>query len=154
MPAMLLEISVTYGAITVNYPSFRILGFPTKQRLLPISQVMFAGVITYQIGVMLLTAFSGLQYGINAVYPGGCGFDLKYVICAKTLCNGYLHVHQQCPCPEWQTIPIVISQHWFKYWLGAVRRQAILWTKVDWGMWCHTSLCHNELKQRHPDEMI
>ena len=26
---------------------------------------------------------------------------------------------------------LVISQHWFRYWLGAVRQQAITWTSVD-----------------------
>ena len=26
----------------------------------------------------------------------------------------------------------MISQYWFRYWLGAVRQQAITWTNVDW----------------------
>ena len=26
---------------------------------------------------------------------------------------------------------LMISQHWFRYWLGAVRQQAITWTNVD-----------------------
>ena len=26
---------------------------------------------------------------------------------------------------------LIIIQHWFKWWLGAVRQQAIIWTNVD-----------------------
>ena len=30
-----------------------------------------------------------------------------------------------------QRTHLVISQHWIRYWLGAVRQQSIIWTKVD-----------------------
>ena len=44
---------------------------------------------------------------------------------------------------------VMISQHWFRYWLGAVRQQAITWTNVDQDP-CHhmASLGHNELKRQ------
>ena len=42
----------------------------------------------------------------------------------------------------------LISQHWFRYWLGADRQQAITWGNVDPDL-CHRSelLGHNELRQ-------
>ena len=40
---------------------------------------------------------------------------------------------------------LMLNQQWFGNWLGAVRHQAITWTNVDWGQWCHmASLNHNE----------
>ena len=32
---------------------------------------------------------------------------------------------------EWYRNLLMISQHWFRYWLGAVRQQAITWANVD-----------------------
>ena len=41
---------------------------------------------------------------------------------------------------------LIISQHWFRYWLGAVRQQAITWDNVDEGLCRHiVSLGHNGL---------
>ena len=42
--------------------------------------------------------------------------------------------------------PWTISQHWFGYWLGAVRQQPITWANVHPDL-CHymASICHNEL---------
>ena len=46
----------------------------------------------------------------------------------------------------------MISQHWFGYWLGAVRQQAITWANVDLDPCCHmVSLGHNELKSPDPN---
>ena len=40
----------------------------------------------------------------------------------------------------------MISQHWFRWWLGAIRQQAITWASVDLDPCRHmTSLGHNEL---------
>ena len=51
------------------------------------------------------------------------------------------------PSSEWDKISLMISQHWFRQWLGAVRHQAITWANVDQGGWCRmVSLGHNELK--------
>ena len=35
------------------------------------------------------------------------------------------------PCGEWHGTSSMISQHWFRWWLGAVRQQAITWANVD-----------------------
>ena len=41
----------------------------------------------------------------------------------------------------------MISQHWFRQWLGAIRQQPITWANVDPDLWYHmVSLGHNELK--------
>ena len=39
--------------------------------------------------------------------------------------------------------PLIMSQHWFRWWLGAVRQQAITWTNVDPDLCRHIG--HNEL---------
>ena len=39
------------------------------------------------------------------------------------------------------------SQCWFRWWLGAIKRQAIIWAGVDPDICCHmASLGHSELK--------
>ena len=51
------------------------------------------------------------------------------------------------PLGEWRRTVLMISQHWFRYWLGAIRHQAITWTNFDEGQWRHmTSSGHNELR--------
>ena len=41
---------------------------------------------------------------------------------------------------------LTLSQHWFRWWLGAVRKQAITWASVDTDLCRHmTSVGHNEL---------
>ena len=41
---------------------------------------------------------------------------------------------------------LIISQHWFRYWLGAISYQAITWANVDPDMYHNlVSLGHNEL---------
>ena len=50
------------------------------------------------------------------------------------------------PSDECNWILLMISQHWFRYWLGAVRQQAITWANVDPDLCRHmTSLGPNEL---------
>ena len=51
-------------------------------------------------------------------------------------------------------ILLMISQHWFREWLGAVRQQAIYWTSVDPDLCGHVLLIsHSELKHRSWDKM-
>ena len=43
---------------------------------------------------------------------------------------------------------MMTSQHYFRYWLGAWRHQAITWANVSSHLWCHMlSQGHNELKK-------
>ena len=44
----------------------------------------------------------------------------------------------------------MISQYWFRLWLGAVGQQAITWANVDPDLCRHmVSLGHNELTKHH-----
>ena len=47
---------------------------------------------------------------------------------------------------ECQKNSLVIIQHWIRWWLGAIRQQAITWANVDLELWCHmASPGHSEL---------
>ena len=46
--------------------------------------------------------------------------------------------------------PKMIGQHSFRWWLGAIRQQAITWANVDPKLWRHmASVGHNELTSQH-----
>ena len=47
------------------------------------------------------------------------------------------------PSDEFNWILFMVSQHWFRWWLGAIRHQAITWTNV------HTFLCHHMASLGH-----
>ena len=50
------------------------------------------------------------------------------------------------PSDEYHWILVMISQHWFRKWLGTVKQQAITWTNADLDPCRHmVSLGHNEL---------
>ena len=53
------------------------------------------------------------------------------------------------PSDECHRTLLMISQHWFRWWLGAVRQQTITWANVD-SVSCRlmVSLGHNELIQK------
>ena len=54
------------------------------------------------------------------------------------------------PSDECHRALLMISQQWFRQWLGVVRQQAITWASVDQDPCRHmVSLCHNELTP-HP----
>ena len=46
---------------------------------------------------------------------------------------------------ECHITPLMISQHWFRWWLGAVRQRAITWANFDLDLCCHmASLGHDK----------
>ena len=52
----------------------------------------------------------------------------------------------ELPLYECHWASLMISQHWLRQWLGAVRQQAITWANVDPDLCRHmASLGHNEL---------
>ena len=68
---------------------------------------------------------------------GYCNMSRVHVYHCGTSCEITLRYHR---------IPWLISQHWFRWWLGAVRQQAITWANVDPDLWCHmVPLSHNGL---------
>ena len=34
---------------------------------------------------------------------------------------------------------LMISQHWFRYWLDVIRQLAVIWTNADQVAWCHNA---------------
>ena len=50
------------------------------------------------------------------------------------------------PSGKKHMISLMISRHWFRLWLGAIRPQAITWADVDPHLLPLASLGHNELK--------
>ena len=49
------------------------------------------------------------------------------------------------PSTKCQQASLMISQHWFSWWLGAIRQQAITWTNVGPDLCGHMALQgHNE----------
>ena len=46
------------------------------------------------------------------------------------------------PSVEDHKTSLIISEHWFKYWLGAIRKWAITRASVDPDMCCHLALHH------------
>ena len=41
---------------------------------------------------------------------------------------------------EYHNTSLIISQHWLRQWLGAVKQQAITWANVDPDLWRHMAL--------------
>ena len=86
---------------------------------------------------------------VNSFAPEWCGSNftcvfLKLILWIDILsysCEILVKFSGEC-----HRTPVMINQHRFRYWLGAVRQQAITWTTVDPDL-CHhkASLGHNEL---------
>ena len=56
---------------------------------------------------------------------------------------------------ECQKTLLIISQHWFRWWLGAVKQQAITWTSVDQDLQRQmVSLGPNELTHCSQEDVI
>ena len=79
--------------------------------------------------------------GFNSLAPGRCGSNFKNT-CYKLISWAFCQI-----ALRWMSQnTMMISQHWFSSWLGAVRQQAITWANVDPDLWHHmASLGHNEL---------
>ena len=71
---------------------------------------------------------------VNSLAPGRCQYFKDSV---------FKHIVMSWPFPvelsarECQKNSLVISQYWSRYWLGAIRQQAINWSSVEQDIWCH-----------------
>ena len=72
----------------------------------------------------------------KSLTPGKSGCHLKNAIFNLVLLYGTLKSHDNV-LDECHRNLLLIRQYWFRYWLGAVRQQAITWIKVD------PYLCHH-----------
>ena len=69
---------------------------------------------------------------------------MKSLYCSPRAQNDTVRVFLWAECHR--TL-LMVSQHWFWLWLGAIRQKAITWTKVDPDLFRHmASRGHNELK--------
>ena len=85
----------------------------------------------------------GVQVAINSLASGRC------FRCIKRLFSNSLYRIVACALAvkllpsECQNISLMICQHWFREWLGAIRQQAIAWANVD------PDLCRNMVSLGH-----
>ena len=56
-------------------------------------------------------------------------------------------------CPHMMT-SLMISQHWFRLWLGATRQHAIIWPNVDQDLCCHMASLGRSVKDWAPVDFI
>ena len=87
---------------------------------------------------------------IYSLVPEISGSDFKHVIfnLVSLICifrySDFVIIMQSFEC---YGTSLMISHHWFRWWLGATRQQGITWVNVDPGPCLHmASLGHNELK--------
>ena len=65
---------------------------------------------------------------INSLAPARCGSNFKSLnVIGWILEHVLLNFSQMI----FHRTPLMIRQHWFRWWLGAVRQQDITWTNVD-----------------------
>ena len=66
---------------------------------------------------------------VNSLSPGECGFDFRTCNFNPWLFEFSILV--LLPPGEWCRTLLMISQHCVRWWLGAIRQQAITWSNVD-----------------------
>ena len=83
---------------------------------------------------------------VNSLAPGRSGCNLKFSNLTRIdmIISGTFPVI--LPSGECHKTSLMISQHWFRLWLGAGWQQTITWTSVDQVLCCHMVLLgHSEL---------
>ena len=80
------------------------------------------------------------NWDINSLVPGRFWWNFRLVIFKFILVIdgwGISSILVKLPSWECQWTLLMISQHWFGQWLGAVRQQAITWANFDPDPWRH-----------------
>ena len=89
---------------------------------------------------------------INSLILGGFGYSLKLVNFKLISMINILSIFSEIAIRWMPLMSLIISQHWFRQWLGAVRQQAITLANVDPDPCRHmTSLGHNQLIIKHSE---
>ena len=68
---------------------------------------------------------------INTLAPGESGCDFKianFALVHWLVLSDHIMI---MPSDEYDGTSLMISQHWFRLWLDAIRQQAITWANVD-----------------------
>ena len=68
---------------------------------------------------------------VNALSTVRCGVGFRYGIFKWIEVITFMSISNVLYLGEWRGPLLIISQYWFRWWLGAVRHQAITWTNVD-----------------------
>ena len=86
--------------------------------------------------------------GLNSLAPGKFDWNFPHVIFKQILVIDGSGISCEIAL-LWMSLDIslMISQHWFRQWLGAVRQQAITWSNID------SDLCRH-LASLGPHELI
>ena len=81
---------------------------------------------------------------VNSLVPGRCGCAFELIIFKRI---SRIDIFRICCEIAFRSMPLMmVGQHWFRYWIGAVRQQAIIWANVMPDLSRHmVSLGHNEL---------
>ena len=88
---------------------------------------------------------------VNSLPPRGFGFDFNCYFQTHDIVSWAFAVLISI-CKWWRT-QLMISQHWFWWWLGAFKQQAITGTTVDQVLWSPiVSLGQNELTTKQLTE--
>ena len=88
---------------------------------------------------------------VNSLALGRFGWNFRLVIFRlQSRINIYIYIYWvfpvERPSGECQKTLLMINQHWFMWWVGAVRQQAITWAHVVSVLYCYmVSIGHNEL---------
>ena len=82
------------------------------------------------------TYINGLAY-INLLAPGRCGCNLELVFFKLISRKDVFSISCEIALGECLETSLMISQHWFRNWLGAIKQQAITWANSDPNLCCH-----------------
>ena len=81
----------------------------------------------------------------NSLTPDRCGADFKSIISKQMIRIKLVGISCELTLRWMPQNVVVLNQHYFRSWLGAVRQQAITWVSVDPDLCRHIgSLGHNE----------
>ena len=85
-----------------------------------------------------------IKNNFNSLASGRCGRNFKSIIFKLIIHSSSLGTVKLLS-GERHRNSLVGSRHWFRYWLGVIRHQAITWANVDPNLCRHIpSLGHNE----------
>ena len=92
---------------------------------------------------------------VNSLVPKGCGSTFTRVCFKLILWLTSWSFPVKLVLGECHRTLLMKSQHWPRYWLGAISQQAITWSNVDPDLLCHmVSLGYNGLRIKIHDDAI
>ena len=83
--------------------------------------------------------FPCIKVHFNSFISGGCDIGYKDVTFKLILQIDIKSIYWEIALMWMPQNLLLISHHWFRFWLGAVKQQAITWANVDPDLflWCH-----------------